>query len=164
MVDTSRNIRDFKNIRRASIDDISRIAEILVFSKRKNYRQIFNNDIGSFVELQVCPLAKEYADKPEMLSTIFVYSDEFVKGMIHIEESEVKELYVDPFFEGKGIGSKLIEFAKDVFGCSKLWVLCENEKAKKFYKQHGFYETDEIRPVSEVPNSSILETKMLRNI
>ena len=39
-------------IRKATGEDISRIAEILVFSKRKNYRSIFNNDAGSFVDLQ----------------------------------------------------------------------------------------------------------------
>ena len=36
------------SIRKAGVEDASRIAEILVFSKRKNYRSIFNNDIGSF--------------------------------------------------------------------------------------------------------------------
>lgn len=38
-------------IRRATIDDISRIAEILVFVKRMNYRPIFQNDDYSFGEL-----------------------------------------------------------------------------------------------------------------
>ena len=160
----NKDFRISKNIRKASIEDISRIAEILVFSKRKNYRQIFNNDIGSFVELQVCQLAKEYIDRPELLNGYFVYDDGFVKGVIHIDGSEIKELYVEPFFEGKGIGGELIEFAKTKFNCSKLWVLVENEGAKKFYRQHGFYETEEVRIVPEVPNSNVLEIKMVRDI
>ena len=160
----SKDIEVSKSIRKASIDDVSRIAEILVFSKRKNYRQIFNNDIGSFVELQVYPLAKEYVRKPELLNTIFVYSDKFVQGMIRVKGSEIKELYVDPFFEGKGIGGELIKFVKNTFDCRELWVLCENERAKEFYRRHGFYETDEVRPVPGIPNSKVLEIKMLRNV
>ncbi len=159
-----KNIEISKNIRNASVDDASRIAEILVFSKRKNYRRIFNDDIGSFVELQVYPLAKKYADRPELLNDTFVYDDEFVKGVIHIAGPEIKELYVEPFFENRGIGGKLIEFAKTKLNCYELWVLNENERAIKFYKQHGFHEANETRPVPEIPNSNVLETKMVRII
>lgn len=160
----SKDIKVSKNIRKASANDISRIAEILVFSKRKNYRHIFNNDIGSFVELQVCQLAKEYINKPELLKGMFIYDDEFVKGVVHIDGSEIKELYIEPFFEGNGIGGELIEFTKAIFNCSKLWVLVENERAKKFYRQHGFYETEEARTVSEAPDSNVLEIKMVRDV
>ena len=49
-------------IRRAIDRDASRIAEISVFSKRMNYREIFRNDVVSFGEIQVYPLAKEYTE------------------------------------------------------------------------------------------------------
>ena len=148
-------------IRKATIEDIPRIAEILVFSKRKNYRSIFNDDIGSFVELQVYSLAKMYFDKPELLEKYYVYDDEFVKGLISIDGIEIKELYVDPFFEGKSIGSKLLNFAVTEYGCRELWVLDKNEKAKNFYLKHGFSETDQIREVPEAPGSKIFERKMI---
>ena len=45
-------------IRRATIADASRIAEILIFAKRTNYRKIFQNDKVSFGEMQVYLLAK----------------------------------------------------------------------------------------------------------
>lgn len=158
-----KNFRVSKNIKKANIDDVSRIAEILVFSKRKNYRHIFNDDIGSFVDLQVYPLAKEYLDNPELLDNMFVYDDEFVKGVITIDGLLIKELYVEPFFEGKGIGGELIKFVKAEFDCRELWVLDKNERAKSFYRQHGFCETEETQLVSEVPDSDILERKMVRN-
>ena len=153
-----------KNIRKANVDDAPRIAEILVFSKRKNYRRIFNDDTGSFVCLQVYPLAKEYIENPELLNDVFVYDDEFVKGVIAIDGPLIKELYVEPFFEGRGIGGQLIEFAKARFDCCQLWVLDKNERAKSFYKQHGFHETKETQLVPEVPSSNILERKMIRRI
>jgi putative acetyltransferase len=70
-------------IRKAEKEDISRIAEILVFVKRIKYRQIFQNDDYSFGELQVISVSQEY-DKPEILNHMWVYDDGIVKGLIHI--------------------------------------------------------------------------------
>ncbi len=130
-------------IRQATIDDASRIAEILVFTKRMNYREIFQNDKVSFGEMLVYPLAKKYIDNPDELDGIWVYDDEFVKGMIHIEENQIVELYVDTCFENEGIGSKLVEFAIQQMNCDFLWVLEKNVKAIRFYQRHGFVITEE---------------------
>ena len=73
------------NIRKAGTEDISRIAEILVFTKRMNYRSILRNDKFSFGNLQVLSAAREYINNPHLLDSIWVYDDEFVKGLIHIE-------------------------------------------------------------------------------
>ena len=125
-------------IRHATIVDASRIAEILIFSKRMNYRTIFRNDTVSFGEMQVYPLAKWYIDNPQELDEIWVYDDEFVKGMIHISDNQILELYVDSFFENQGIGSNLIRFAIEQMHCDFLWVLEKNVKALRFYQRHGF--------------------------
>lgn len=129
-------------IRPATAADASRIAEILIFSKRMNYREIFQDDQVSFHEMQVYPLAKNYIEHPDTLNGIWVYDDEFVKGMVHIEENEIVELYVEPFFANEGIGSKLIEFAIEQ-NCGFLWVLEKNRKAIRFYLRHGFVLTGE---------------------
>lgn len=130
-------------IRQATIDDASRIAEILIFTKRMNYRRIFQNDKVSFGEMQVYPLAKEYIENPEKLEGIWVYDDEFVKGMVHINGTQIEELYVDVFFENLGIGAKLIEYATQKMGCDWLWVLEKNTQAIRFYEKHGFMATGE---------------------
>ena len=128
-----------KNIRKATLQDVSRIAEILVFVKRINYRPIFQNDAYSFGELQVLSVAQEYIDCPKILEHIWVYNDLFVKGLIHIEGKEVKKLYVDSFFESQGIGGELLEFAIEKFGVSYLWALEKNKRAIDFYERHGFF-------------------------
>ncbi len=128
-------------IRKAETKDISRIAEILVFTKRMKYRSIFHNDAYSFGTLQVLSTAEEYRNA-EILENIFVYDDGIVKGMIHIEKDEIVELYVDYFFQGQGIGSALIEYAKENHSVSFLWTLEKNDDAVRFYNQHGFYLTD----------------------
>ena len=132
-------------IRQAVKNDASRIAEILIFTKRMNYRQIFQNDLVSFGEMQVYPLAKDYIDNPDKLKGIWVYDDGIVKGMVHIQEKRIEELYVDSFFENQGIGTELMEFAIERMGCNSLWVLEKNTKAIHFYKKHGFLFTGERR-------------------
>ena len=107
-----------------------------------NYREIFKNDKVSFGEMQVYPLAKDYIDNPDKLENIWVYDDEFVKGMIHIVGTRIVELYVDTFFENQGIGSTLIEFAIEQMNCDHLWVLAKNTKAIQFYERHGFVLTE----------------------
>ena len=88
--------------------------------------------------MQVYQLAKDYIDNPDRLENIWVYDDEFVKGMIHIDGTQIVELYVDTFFENQGIGSILIEFAIEQMKCDCLWFLEKNTKAIQFYKRHGF--------------------------
>ena len=85
-------------IRKAKVQDVSRLAEILIFTKRMNYRKTFHNDKVSFGEMQVYPLVQDYIANPEKLQNIWVYDDEFVKGMFHIEGKKLIELYVDSFF------------------------------------------------------------------
>ncbi len=130
-------------IRKASMQDSSRLAEILIFTKRMNYREIFHNDKISFGEMQVYPLAQDYIANSEKLENIWVYDDEFVKGMIHIEGRELIELYIDSFFQNEGIGTKLIEFAIQTFNIQSLFVLEKNISAIRFYQRHGFLLTHE---------------------
>ena len=129
-----------KNIRKATIHDLSRIAEILVFVKRINFRPIFQNDAYSFGELQVLSVAEEYRD-PELLEHVWVYDDGIVKGLIHLEGEEIQKLYVDSFFQNEGIGGELIEFAKEKFSARYLWAIEKNVGAIRFYERHGFYQT-----------------------
>lgn len=134
---------DLSLIRRAEEGDVSRIAEILVFTKRVNYRPIFHNDDYSFGELQVLTVARDYWDNPDMLEEIWVYDDGIVKGLIQISGEEVKQLYVDSFFENHSIGGRLLEFAIEELGVNRLWVLEKNSGARAFYARHGFRESGE---------------------
>ena len=142
-------------IRKAILEDVPRIAEILIFSKRVAYRNIFKNDKISFGEMQVYALANQYIENPKLLERIFVYDDEFIKGLINFSfydsySIEINELYIDPFFQKQNIGSKLLEYVEmhvrnlgylSVF----LWVLENNRPAKIFYEKQKFLITTEKR-------------------
>ena len=128
-------------IRKATVEDASRIAEILVFVMRMDFRPIFQDDVYSFVKLQVLPVAKKYIEAG-IIDNIFVYDDGIVKGLIHIEGNEIVELYVDYFFQDQGVGSTLIEFAKEQFPITFLWAIEKNIDAIRFYETHGFHLTN----------------------
>ncbi len=129
---------DARRIRQATEEDIPRIAEILVFTKRVNFRPIFQNDDYSFGELTVFNVAKEWMEDPVRLSQTWVYDDGNVKGLIRVNDGEIIVLYVDHFFQNEGIGTKLIHFAIEEQNAHYLWALEKNAGALRFYERHGF--------------------------
>ena len=65
----------------------------------------------------------------------------------------INSIYIEPPFQGKGIGSMLMKKALDWLGDDKdiyLEVLSYNQNAINFYKSFGFEQTDAIVP--EEPN------------
>ena len=134
-------------IRKATMQDVPRIAEIIVFGKRVAYRPIFNNDVVSFNELQVINLIEEYRNNPTLVDNMLVYDDGIIKVVINRvfeEESvEICEFNVEPFFKGNGIGKELIQQVISEARMSKkskifLWVIEDNLSARKFYENNGF--------------------------
>lgn len=133
-------------LRKAGNMDISRIAEILIFTKRTTYRPIFKNDNVSFNEMQVLNEIEKLS-QPSALDNIYVYDDGIVKATVKIEDvgekTKISEFFVDPFFQGEGIGTRIlntiIEKSKEVF----LYVLDKNERAIRFYVKMGFKYTGE---------------------
>lgn len=105
-------------------------------------RKATKEDASRLAEMQVLTLALFYQDCAGSIDNIYVFDDGIVKGMMkwNCESSkiwELKELYVDPFFQGEGIGTSLI---KNFMTAAKhqnvdetvLWVLEENTSAIRF--------------------------------
>ena len=124
-----------ENVRQATIADLSRIAEIVIFNYRLNFYPIFQNDDYYFNELQVSKVAKQYED---VVGNMWVYDDGVIKGVIQIENSEIKKLFVEPALQGKSIGSHLLKYAIAEHKANTLWALEKNVRAIRFYKRHGF--------------------------
>ena len=127
-------------IRQAKINDLVRIAEIFVFNYRLNFYPIFQEDIFYFEELTVFNMVESFAKE---LDSIWVYDDGVVKGFIQIEKREVKRLFVEPVFQGKAIGTELLEYGIAERDANHLWALEKNIKAIAFYQRHGFDTTNE---------------------
>lgn len=129
------------NIRKAIIDDLSRVAEIYVFNNRINFFPIFKDEVFSFGELQVVPLIDNYFKREDIIENIYVYDNGIIKGFIQMNGAEICKLHVDTSFQSEGIGNELIEFAVRELYADNLWALEKNVRAISFYQRHGFHLT-----------------------
>lgn len=161
-------------IRSAQEADLSRIAEILVYAKRTAYRSIFQDDYGSFADLQVLKVVREYQAQPHLLARTLVFEEGgIVKGLLSREfnpdsaEAELCELYVDPFFWKMGVGQALMNyFIQEAAAAGKekvlLWVICANQSARAFYEKNGFLSSGEIRLVEGTPIAEMRYCRTLK--
>ncbi len=127
-------------IRKATIKDLSRIAEIQIFNYRLYFYPIFKADKYYFDELQVPSLMQKYETD---IDSVYVYDDGVVKGFIKIEETYIARLFVEPVLQNASIGSRLLKYAIKEHQADHLWALEKNEKAIRFYERHGFIRTGE---------------------
>lgn len=127
-------------IRRALAGDSARLAEIEVFDYRQNFYPIFRTDRYFFGELTVPALIRDYEAAPEKLAHSLIYDDGIVKGFVRVNGDMIEKLFVEPAFQGLGIGSMLLECAIELGG-RRLLVLEKNAGAIRLYKRHGFADT-----------------------
>lgn len=132
---------DARFLRPAAERDAARIAEIIVFNNRVNYRPIFGDDGYSFGDMQTPTVMRDYMAGAGRIENITVYDDGVVKGFMWLSDGELKKLYVDTFFQSEGIGAALLERAGDA--ARFVWVLEKNYGARRFYERFGFRPTGE---------------------
>lgn len=131
------------NIRKAREADASRIAEIFVYNNRANFFPIFKDETYSFDFLQVTSVVEQFAERIGAPEETYVYDDGIVRGFLVAARGEVKKLYVDSFFQGRGIGAALLDFAVGELDADFLWALEKNTDALRFYARYGFLPSGE---------------------
>lgn len=135
-----------EHIRRAQPSDAPRIAEIRVFNYRLQFYPIFRDDDFYFREMTVAAVTESLRGDAAALASYYVYDDGIVRGMMQAADGELVRLFVEPVFQGRGIGAKLLEYAVNHLHAERLWVLEKNPRAIRFYERHGFRLTDTKQP------------------
>jgi GNAT superfamily N-acetyltransferase len=59
-------------------------------------------------------------------------------GFVALGAELLEHLYISPDSQGRGVGSALLAHAKELRPAGfRLWVFQRNERARRFYEQHG---------------------------
>jgi GNAT superfamily N-acetyltransferase len=121
--------------RRAGPEDAGAVADVLIRSRRAAVGAIpaavhADAEVREWISAVVVPERE-------------VWLMEDVDGrplaVLVLDDDWVDQLYVDPEFTGRGVGSRLIELAKSLRPAGlQLWTFVANIGAQRFYLRHGF--------------------------
>jgi putative acetyltransferase len=64
-----------------------------------------------------------------------------IDGFMGLDGSKVEMLFVEPARRGQGVGSRLLDHARRLYGIPTLDVNAQNPQAHGFYLHYGFSET-----------------------
>ena len=142
-------------MRKATIEDAARIAEIEVSSTRFAYKAFVAEEIlfrDTLVENRI-PRYKEWISNNIFQLYVYEYpATKVIKGMMGFgkcgdedkpDAFELHFIYNDPNFLRSGIGTEMIRFFEKTgkengFSEFVIWVLEENEIGKNCYKKNGY--------------------------
>jgi ribosomal protein S18 acetylase RimI-like enzyme len=142
-------------IRTAKSGDVFELADVEVRAWRAVYQSIF--PVSELRKLSVERRAISWARQIEYpgyqsVSLVAESVDGVVgflqcgpaRGSRGARNGEIYAIYVDPDHWGRGIGTALMDVALDFlaprFNQAVLWVVRENESARRFYTARGFHE------------------------
>jgi GNAT superfamily N-acetyltransferase len=76
------------------------------------------------------------------LETWVASIDDNSVGLLSLDDGEIEQFYLDPDWQGRGIGGVCIRHAKQRYPNGLgLWTFEVNTRARHFYASHGFAET-----------------------
>lgn len=139
-------------IRKMELFDVVRVSEIHVYAWRCAYRGIVSDDFLFNKMLVVKRI--QYFERTFHMSgkEDYVYEDGVTKAFLTVgpcrdddklHAFELWGLYVDPFMQRQGIGTKMVDFClqkavEKNYSEVYLWVLERNNTARRFYEKQGF--------------------------
>jgi ribosomal protein S18 acetylase RimI-like enzyme len=140
-------------IRVMQLKDVPRVAEIHVFGWRCAYRGIVSDEF-LFNKMIVTERAIVFDNAVHNhTEETYVFDDGIIKAFLTIgvcrdadkpDSYELWGIYVDPFMKRQGIGTKMVDYCKNIaidngFQEICLWVLEKNTDARLFYEKQGYY-------------------------
>ncbi|MFF0170225.1 GNAT family N-acetyltransferase [Streptomyces prasinus] len=79
---------------------------------------------------------------PQYETWVAVAEDRVV-GVLVLNGAELKQLYLDPAWRGRGLGNRFVSLAKQRQPDRlELWTFQVNKSAQRFYERHGFIKVE----------------------
>lgn len=88
---------------------------------------------------------EEYIDKPKTETIVVEINAKSIGFASFVDSTLLGGFYINPEFQGVGIGSALIKHIQDGKQKIELAVYKKNWKAARFYKRNGFYKTRSVK-------------------
>lgn len=126
-------------IRKYQSNDFEQVCKVMDEGRMQELR---NENLESvFIALKDAPYLKYF-----LSCNIYVAEkDEQVMGFIGCGRHRIEFLYIDPAFQGQGIGTELMSFVlNELPRPVKLAVFTNNQAAKNLYKKFGFKVIDTV--------------------
>lgn len=126
-------------LRKAVNEDAQEVAEVYIRARSAAVRLIppcvhTDAEVREWISSIVIPLQDTWVAETDNRKIV---------AMMSIENGWVDQLYVDPEWNGQGIGSSLIELSKALYPHGlELWTFESNVDARRFYERHGFVEAE----------------------
>ena len=124
--------------------NINKASKVHAISWQESHHKFCSED---FILLHTPKRQQEYIQKKiDKGYEFYLLMKEIPVGVISISpESVIEDLYILPEHQKKGYGSQLLTFAiSKCKACPKLWILENNQNAKRLYKKMGFCETGNV--------------------
>jgi GNAT superfamily N-acetyltransferase len=121
-------------LRRAGPEDATAVAVLWLRSRRASVPAIpppvhSDDEVRDYFE---------YVVVPQGATWVLETSDGPV-ALLALAGGWIDHLYVDPGWTGRGLGSRLVEHAKQLSPDGlELWTFAANAGARRFYERHGF--------------------------
>jgi len=144
-------------IRKYQETDVDKVLAIWL----EGSKQAHNFVDGEYWQKMLPSVRKYYLPNTES----YVFEDKHqIKGFVStIDDRYVGALFVDPKYQKQRIGSKLMNYVKNIYPELTLKVFTKNEGALRFYKKNGFKimaeQTDEGTKEQELLMSWVMECK-----
>ena len=123
------------NIRPIKSSDYERVEQLIKDAILETNAKDYSKEVIDFM-LEVDPFRPRNTAHER---NYFVAIDRSIHGVIGLKDNEVKTLFVDPKYHGKGVGSSLLSHVESIIldknPISKVY---SSASAKSFYEKHGY--------------------------
>ena len=165
-------------VRQAQLSDAERICEIIIYGWRAAYIDFLGEE-ALYKDMSVVKRYKSLCSTLESDHGFYVYEENgIVKGFMRLEQCleqgleessramELVAIYVEPYFKGHGIGSKLIQEAEKIAASQsqsevRLWVLENNHSSRKFYEKNGYAATGQVKRLEKFCQNEVQYVKRI---
>jgi len=169
---------DEVTIRIATAQDADAIAQVHVRSWQEAYADIVPaHHLASLDAEDWGRRWKQHLERgpQDGVTTWIASADQRLVGFVSVGPSrdedarradrEIYSIYLDPGIWGHGVARELMRTVISETGESThltLWVLADNDRARHFYRRHGF-QADGVERYDEVGGAELLEVRYRRN-